>query len=152
MAFEWRSGFAGFAFESAHRGRPATLWRDSGQASVINAGFNVFFVVRDSLYGIPNWEQAIHYVTHYADADVKGMAATTNSSLSRFAGVSVAGARKRGIFEVRRMAGTTRLELATSAVTGQRSNQLNYVPGSKTGIGGQCRTRTCDLLGVSETL
>jgi hypothetical protein len=28
------------------------------------------------------------------------------------------------------MAGTTRLELATSAVTGQRSNQLNYVPGS----------------------
>jgi hypothetical protein len=27
------------------------------------------------------------------------------------------------------MAGTTRLELATSAVTGQRSNQLNYVPG-----------------------
>ena len=28
----------------------------------------------------------------------------------------------------RRMAGTTRLELATSAVTGQRSNQLNYVP------------------------
>jgi hypothetical protein len=29
---------------------------------------------------------------------------------------------------VERMAGTTRLELATSAVTGQRSNQLNYVP------------------------
>jgi hypothetical protein len=27
-----------------------------------------------------------------------------------------------------RMAGTTRLELATSAVTGQRSNRLNYVP------------------------
>src|SRR5258708_37237240 len=26
------------------------------------------------------------------------------------------------------MAGPTRLELATSAVTGQRSNQLNYVP------------------------
>ena len=32
----------------------------------------------------------------------------------------------RKSFEV--MAGTTRLELATSAVTGQRSNQLNYVP------------------------
>ncbi len=30
-----------------------------------------------------------------------------------------------------RMAGTTRLELATSAVTGQRSNQLNYVPNLK---------------------
>ena len=29
---------------------------------------------------------------------------------------------------IERMAGTTRLELATSAVTGQRSNQLNYVP------------------------
>ena len=28
----------------------------------------------------------------------------------------------------RKLAGTTRLELATSAVTGQRSNQLNYVP------------------------
>ena len=31
------------------------------------------------------------------------------------------------VFE-KNMAGTTRLELATSAVTGQRSNQLNYVP------------------------
>ena len=30
------------------------------------------------------------------------------------------------------MAGTTRLELATSAVTGQRSNQLNYVPAACT--------------------
>jgi hypothetical protein len=29
---------------------------------------------------------------------------------------------------MKEMAGTTRLELATSAVTGQRSNQLNYVP------------------------
>ena len=28
----------------------------------------------------------------------------------------------------KRMAGTTGLEPATSAVTGQRSNQLNYVP------------------------
>ena len=33
---------------------------------------------------------------------------------------------------LKRMAGTTRLELATSAVTGQRSNQLNYVPTAKT--------------------
>ena len=30
---------------------------------------------------------------------------------------------------LKRMAGTTRLELATSAVTGQRSNRLSYVPG-----------------------
>ena len=29
---------------------------------------------------------------------------------------------------LKRMAGTTGLEPATSAVTGQRSNQLNYVP------------------------
>ena len=36
------------------------------------------------------------------------------------------------------MAGTTRLELATSAVTGQRSNQLNYVPAEKfLMVGGQ---------------
>jgi hypothetical protein len=34
----------------------------------------------------------------------------------------------RPITPLKRMAGTTRLELATSAVTGQRSNQLNYVP------------------------
>src|ERR1035437_5309845 len=32
------------------------------------------------------------------------------------------------ILKAKRIAGTTRLELATSAVTGQRSNQLNYVP------------------------
>ena len=36
-----------------------------------------------------------------------------------------------------RLAGTTRLELATSAVTGQRSNQLNYVPASYRVVGGQ---------------
>jgi hypothetical protein len=30
---------------------------------------------------------------------------------------------------LKRMAGTTGLEPAASAVTGQRSNQLNYVPG-----------------------
>ena len=34
------------------------------------------------------------------------------------------------------MAGTTRLELATSAVTGQRSNQLNYVPAMLPATGG----------------
>ena len=33
------------------------------------------------------------------------------------------------------MAGTTGLEPAASAVTGQRSNQLNYVPSSSSGLG-----------------
>ncbi len=37
------------------------------------------------------------------------------------------------------LAGTTRLELATSAVTGQRSNQLNYVP-------------TCQINNVAKSL
>jgi hypothetical protein len=37
---------------------------------------------------------------------------------------------------MKRMAGTTRLELATSAVTGQRSNQLNYVPAIVRLVGG----------------
>ena len=68
------------------------------------------------------------------------------------------------------MAGTTRLELATSAVTGQRSNQLNYVPAcavqspkrrggriqtlfcTRDQDGGQCRTRTCDPLLVRQVL
>jgi hypothetical protein len=36
------------------------------------------------------------------------------------------------------MAGTTRLELATSAVTGQRSNQLNYVPAMRWQARSQC--------------
>ena len=31
---------------------------------------------------------------------------------------------------LKRMAGSTRLELATSGVTGRRSNQLNYDPAS----------------------
>jgi hypothetical protein len=54
-----------------------------------------------------------------------------------------------------RMAGTTGLEPAASAVTGQRSNQLNYVPGfadRNCQTGGQCRTRTCDLLLVRQAL
>jgi hypothetical protein len=38
------------------------------------------------------------------------------------------GLREIQATHLERMAGTTRLELATSAVTGQRSNQLNYVP------------------------
>jgi hypothetical protein len=83
---------------------------------------------------------------------------------------------------VKGMAGTTRLELATSAVTGQRSNQLNYVPNCAAAPvtnppvvhryfpaqkrrlsrksrlpddaqdGGQCRARTCDLLLVRQAL
>ena len=51
------------------------------------------------------------------------------------------------------MAGTTRLELATSAVTGQRSNQLNYVPADVLlADGGQCPIRTDDLSGVNRML
>jgi hypothetical protein len=54
------------------------------------------------------------------------------------------------------MAGTTGLEPAASAVTGQRSNQLNYVPAFADGRdfwdGGQCRARTCDLLLVRQAL
>ena len=56
---------------------------------------------------------------------------------------------------LKRMAGTTGLEPAASAVTGQRSNQLNYVPGiddRNFRTGGQCRTRTCDLLLVRQAL
>ena len=37
----------------------------------------------------------------------------------------------RRITPLERMAGTTGLEPAASAVTGQRSNQLNYVPTRK---------------------
>src|SRR5579864_6540547 len=43
------------------------------------------------------------------------------------------------------MAGTTRLELATSAVTGQRSNQLNYVPAVCKPDGGRSRIRIREL-------
>jgi hypothetical protein len=50
-----------------------------------------------------------------------------------------------------KLAGTTGLEPAASAVTGQRSNQLNYVTGLTTGLPNwwEFRTRTCDLLLVS---
>ena len=46
---------------------------------------------------------------------------------------------------MKKLAGTTRLELATSAVTGQRSNQLNYVPS----FVGKCRFRP---LSVGQTV
>ena len=43
------------------------------------------------------------------------------------------------------MAGLTRLELATSGVTGQRSNQLNYDPAQfRCSLGRRNRDRTCD--------
>ena len=41
------------------------------------------------------------------------------------------------------MAGPTRLELATSGVTGRRSNQLNYDP-AVVYYGRRNRARTCD--------
>ena len=48
-------------------------------------------------------------------------------------------------YTTERMAGTTGLEPATSAVTGQRSNQLNYVPRESTPddevIGDSCIAR-----------
>ena len=68
------------------------------------------------------------------------------------------------------MAGATRIELATSGVTGRRSNQLNYAPGypwnAKNLIlfllclikhffkksGGRNRDRTCDIRLVRPTL
>ncbi len=74
------------------------------------------------------------------------------------------------------MAGSTGLEPAASAVTGQRSNQLNYDPAFADGVktktpvmhrtdvtlpifhlklkafGGQCGTRTCDPLLVRQVL
>src|SRR5258708_37585944 len=55
------------------------------------------------------------------------------------------------ISSLERMAGTTRLELATSAVTGQRSNQLNYVPTNIwqilcTQASAQCNPRFCHKL------
>ena len=44
------------------------------------------------------------------------------------------------------MAGPTRLELATSGVTGLRSNQLNYDPAFMSArVGGRWGTRTLDL-------
>ena len=42
-----------------------------------------------------------------------------------------------------RVAGSTRLELATSGVTGRRSNQLNYNPAIFI-CGRRNRARTCD--------
>ena len=43
----------------------------------------------------------------------------------------------------KKMAGPTRLELATSGVTGRRSNQLNYDP-AVVYYGRRNRARTCD--------
>ena len=57
------------------------------------------------------------------------------------------------------MAGSTRLELATSCVTGRRSNQLNYdpvilifLPTLGPPFGGRYRIRTSDPLLVRQVL
>jgi hypothetical protein len=49
------------------------------------------------------------------------------------------------------MAGSTRLELATSGVTGRRSNQLNYDP-ARSVDNGRYRIRTCDSRRVKPVL
>tara|TARA_B100000749_G_scaffold247149_1_gene210424 strand:+ start:279 stop:491 length:213 start_codon:yes stop_codon:yes gene_type:complete len=51
----------------------------------------------------------------------------------------------------KRLAGPTRLELATSCVTGRRSNQLNYGPANLK-PGGRYRIRTCDSRRVKPVL
>jgi hypothetical protein len=48
----------------------------------------------------------------------------------------------RPITPLERMAGTTGLEPATSAVTGQRSSRLNYVPASLCGIRRNCSAKS----------
>jgi hypothetical protein len=57
-------------------------------------------------------------------------------------------------FEAFIMAGWTRLELATSGLTGRRSNQLNYQPRmvNSDSINGRCRIRTYDHLLVRQVL
>jgi hypothetical protein len=50
------------------------------------------------------------------------------------------------------VAGPTGLEPATSDVTGQRSNQLNYDPANSITNGGRCRDRTSDLILVRDAL
>ena len=61
---------------------------------------------------------------------------------------------------VSKLAGSTGLEPAASAVTGQRSNQLNYDPlgacaprlGDAERRNGRCRFRTCDSRRVKPVL
>ena len=58
-----------------------------------------------------------------------------------------------GWLHLRNMAGPTRLELATSGVTGLRSNQLNYDPAfASARVGGRWGTRTHDPLRVRQVL
>ena len=54
---------------------------------------------------------------------------------------------------LKKLAGSTRLELATSGVTGRRSNQLNYDPAcGPPRSGGRYRIRTCDSRRVKPVL
>jgi hypothetical protein len=46
-----------------------------------------------------------------------------------------------------KMAGATRLELATSGVTGRRSNQLSYAPVSFVGLPHQNQHKSTELVG-----
>jgi hypothetical protein len=55
------------------------------------------------------------------------------------------GFREFRLAALKEMAGTTRLELATSAVTGQRSNQLNYVPAIVAPAWNWSRTEAADV-------
>ena len=50
------------------------------------------------------------------------------------------------------MAGPTGFEPATSDVTGQRSNQLNYDPAKQVNIGGRYWARTSDPILVRDVL
>ena len=64
----------------------------------------------------------------------------------------ISGKQKNPLFyEVRALAGPTRLELATSALTGQRSNQLSYDPKS-TFVCGLEGNRTPDLVNAIQAL
>ena len=51
-----------------------------------------------------------------------------------------------------KVAGPTGFEPATSDVTGQRSNQLNYDPAKQVNIGGRYWARTSDPILVRDVL
>jgi hypothetical protein len=75
--------------------------------------------------GLAGW---LGRVSHLTEVHLRAFGATADNLREALAGRGLPTEAASVASDWRRLAGPTRLELATSGVTGRRSNQLNYDP------------------------
>jgi hypothetical protein len=124
------------SYDPVRKVHTSSGYASDGSAWNLTASFRDNTVIEESVSQNPAGQPTTCHTTFVFSADHTSLSGTQEceENGARWTAFRVKGngSRKKSHSAIaiseKRMAGTTRLELATSAVTGQRSNQLNYVP------------------------